>query len=177
MDSARPANQILAATVDQCTLVAVIGAATFKIAPAFKQATQAARLADSRLIVVDMAACTSLDSTFMGTLATLGFAARAPDGTPAVLINVSAHAAGLLKGLGVNRILKYYSADTLPAGVGDLSRLVANLHPVEAVPHAPHEMAAFMFDAHETLTRVEPENLQRFKDVLDFLRKDMERIE
>jgi hypothetical protein len=37
-------------------------------------------------------------------------------------------------------------------------------------------MAALMFDAHETLTRVEPENLQRFKDVLAFLREDMEHL-
>jgi anti-sigma B factor antagonist len=107
----RPAgSQILAATVDQCTMVAVTGAATFRLAPAFKQATQAARLAGSALIVVDMAGCTALDSTFMGTLAALGFAASKPDGTPVVLINLSANSAGLLKGLGVDRILKAYPA-------------------------------------------------------------------
>ena len=32
-----------------------------------------------------------------------------------------------------------------------------------------------MYDAHETLTRVEPDNLQRFKDVLAFLREDLRR--
>jgi anti-anti-sigma regulatory factor len=173
----RPANsQILAATVDQCTMVAVIGAASFRLAPAFKQATQAARLAGSALIVVDMAGCTTLDSTFMGTLASLGFAAGKPDGTPAVLINLTPNAAGLLKGLGVDRILKTYPAGALPPGIGDLARFVDNLRPVEVAPRAPHEMAALMFDAHETLTKVEPENLQRFKDVLAFLREDMERL-
>jgi anti-sigma B factor antagonist len=173
----RPAgSQILAATVDQCTMVAVTGAATFRLAPAFKQATQAARLAGSALIVVDMAGCTALDSTFMGTLAALGFAASKPDGTPVVLINLSANSAGLLKGLGVDRILKAYPAGALPPGVGDLSRFIDNLQPVEPAPRAPHEMAALMFDAHETLTRVEPENLQRFKDVLAFLREDMEHL-
>lgn len=173
----RPAaSQVFAATVDQCTMVAVVGAATFRLAPSFKQATQAARLAGSSLIVVDMAGCTTLDSTFMGTLASLGFAASKPDGTPAVLINLTPHAAELLKGLGVDRILKVYPAGALPPGVGDLSRFVDNLQPVEPTPRAPHEMAALMFDAHETLTRVEPENLQRFKDVLAFLREDVERL-
>ncbi len=33
-------------------------------------------------------------------------------------------------------------------------------------------MAALMYDAHETLTRVDPENIQRFKDVLTFLRQE-----
>jgi anti-sigma B factor antagonist len=157
-------------------MVAVAGAATFKLAPAFKQAVQAARLAGSALIVVDMAGCTTLDSTFMGTLASLGFAAAKPGGTPAVLINLKPHAAGLLKGLGVNRILKIYPEGALPQGISDLAPFVANLQPVEAAPHAPHELAALMFDAHETLTRVEPENLQRFKDVLAFLREDVERL-
>ena len=167
-------GQILAATADNCTMVAVIGSATFRLAPPFKQAGQAARLAGSAMIVVDMAQCLSMDSTFMGTLAALGFAAVKPDGTPAVLINLTPHAAGLLKGLGVDKILKVYPAESLPAGLGDLSRLIDSLQPVVSAPHADHEMAALMFDAHETLTRVDPENLQRFKDVLTFLRKDIE---
>lgn len=178
MQTTPPADsQILAASADNCTLVAVIGMATFKLAPAFRQAVQAAKLAGSSLIVVDMAACTNLDSTFMGTIAALGFAAQKPKGTPAVFINLTSRAAGLLKGLGVDRIVKAYPSGTLPAGSHDLSRLVNNLRPVDAKPQASHEMAALMFDAHETLTRVEPENLQRFKDVLTFLREDLERLQ
>lgn len=56
--------------------------------------------------------------------------------------------------------------------MGDLSRFVDNLHPVETAPQAPRDMAALMYDAHETLTRVDPENIQRFKDVLTFLRQE-----
>ncbi|NLG34345.1 MAG: STAS domain-containing protein [Lentisphaerae bacterium] len=167
-------GQILAATVDNCTMVAVMGAGNFKLAPSFRQAVQAARLAGSAMIVVDMAGCTTLDSTFMGTLAALGFSAGKPDGTPAVLINLTPHAAGLLKGLGVDRLLKGYPMGSLPEGMGDLSALVASLKPVEAAPHEDRDMAALMYDAHETLTRVDPENLQRFKDVLTFLRKDLD---
>lgn len=169
-------NQILAASAENCTLVAVIGAATFKLAPSFKQAAQAARLAGSLLIVVDMAACSSLDSTFMGTLASLGFAANKGGAPALVLINLGAAAAALLKGLGVDRILKAYPAGGLPAGMGDLAPLVANLQPIEPAAASARDMAALMYDAHETLTRVEPENLQRFKDVLTFLREDLHRL-
>ena len=168
-------NQILAATAENCTLVAVSGAATFKLASAFKQATQAARLAGSTLIVVDMAACLSMDSTFMGAIASLGFAARKPESPGFVLINLGLSAAALLKGLGVDRILKVYPAGTLPAGMGDLSRLAQNLRPIEAAAPGTRDLAALMYDAHETLTRVDPENLQRFKDVLAFLREDLKR--
>ncbi|MDY0145199.1 MAG: STAS domain-containing protein [Kiritimatiellia bacterium] len=165
-------NQILAATVDQCTMVAVLGAGNFRLAPSFRQATQAARLAGTALIVVDMAACTALDSTFMGSLAALGLAGKQPDGTPAVLINLSAHLHGLLQGLGVSRILKTYPAGSLPNGLGDLSQFVDNLQPVETLPQAPQDLAVLMYDAHETLTRVEPENVQRFQNVLTFLRQE-----
>ena len=168
-------NQILAATAEQCTLVMVAGAATFRLAPAFKQATQAARLAGSAFIVVDMAACTSMDSTFMGALASFGFAFQKSESPAFVLINMNPNAAALLKGLGVDRILKIYPAGTLPAGLGNLSALAQNLRPVEAAAPGAHDLAALMYDAHETLTRVDPENLQRFKDVLTYLREDLKR--
>ena len=167
-------NQILAATADNCTLVAVGGAATFKLAPAFKQAVQAARLAGSALVVVDLADCRSLDSTFMGAIAGLTFALRKDD-VRLALINLSPHAAGLLRGLGLDRVLKTYAANELPPGLGDLSHLVENLRPVESAPADNRELAALMYDAHETLARVEPDNLQRFKDVLAFLREDLRR--
>ena len=51
-----------------------------------------------------------------------------------------------------------------------------SLRPVEAQATGPRDMAALMYDAHETLTRVDPENLKRFKDVLAFLREDLDRL-
>ena len=167
--------RILAATADNCTLIVVSGAATFKLAPAFKQALQAAKLAGSPLVVVDMADCVSMDSTFMGALATAGLAQRTSDCRLA-LLNPTPHARSLLRGLGVDRLLKSYSAAELPAGLADLSGLKQNLRPVEAAPVSQRDMAALMYDAHETLTRVDPENLQRFKDVLAFLREDLQRF-
>jgi len=168
-------NQILAATAEQCTLVVVRGNATYKLAPSFKQATQAARLAGSHLIVVDMAACTSMDSTFMGSIASLGFTVQKSESTPLILINLRPNAAALLRGLGVDRILQVYPAGGLPEGLGDLSPLAENLQPIQAEPTTERERAALMYDAHETLTKVDPENLQRFKDVLAFLREDIQR--
>jgi anti-sigma B factor antagonist len=178
-DSTAPApkSQILAATIDGCTLVAVLGMATFKLAPAFRQATQAAKLAGSHLIVVDMAACSGMDSTFMGTIASLGFAAKKPDGTPTAFINLVPRTAALLKGLGVDRIVHSYPIGSMPEHVGELSALVDGLRPVTAAPQESREMAAMMYDAHETLSRVDPGNVQRFKDVLAFLREDLRRLD
>lgn len=178
MDSAPTSpnpNQILAATADNCTLVAVIGAATFKLATAFKQAVQAAQLAGSVLVVADMAACRSMDSTFMGSIASLAFSLKKKE-VRLTLINLTPHAMGLLKGLGLQRILKMYAAAELPPGLADLSHLVESLRPVAAEATDNQALTALMYSAHETLTRVDPENLKRFKDVLAFLREDLERF-
>ena len=168
------AGQILAASVDVSTMIAVIGAANFRLAPPFRQAAQAAKLAGSHMIVVEMAQCTNLDSTFMGTLATLGFASQKPGGIPTVLINVQPFAHSLLHGLGITRLIKSYPPDSLPPAFANMDGLVNALKPVESAAHSQRDMAALMYDAHETLTRVDPENIQRFKDVLEFLRKDAE---
>ena len=112
--AASPVPRILAASVEGCTLVAVVGKATFRLAPAFKQATQAARLAGSEMIVVDMAQCLSMDSTFMGGMASLGFAVQKAKDVQLVFINLSPSAQGLLKGLGLLRLLKTYPAGFLP---------------------------------------------------------------
>lgn len=166
-------NRVLAATVEGCTLVAVIGNMSYRLAPAFKQATQAARLAGSELIVVDMAQCRSMDSTFMGGMAALGFAVQKETRMRLVFINVSPSAMALLKGLGLLRLLVTYPAEAMPAGLGEMSALADNLQPVEAEVLAGSHLAAFMYDAHETLTRADPANLQKFKDVLSFLKQDM----
>jgi len=167
--------QVLVATTDECTLVAVSGAATYKLAPSFKQATQAALLAGSNLIVVDMAACSSMDSTFMGSIASLGFAQHKSGCSPLILINLRPNAAALLRGLGVDRILQVYPSGSLPDGIGNLGPLVENLQPVQTDPTTERELTILMYDAHETLTKVDPENLQRFKDVLAFLKEDIQR--
>ena len=168
-----PANRVLAASIEGCTLVAVVGKATFRLAPAFKQATQAARLAGSAAIVVDMSQCLSMDSTFMGGMASLGFAAQKAGDFRLVFINLSPSAMGLLKGLGLLRLLKAYPAGSLPEGMGRLEELVASLQPVSAEELGGTDLAAFMYDAHETLTRADPANLQKFRDVLAFLKQDM----
>ena len=52
-----------------------------------------------------------------------------------------------------------------------------SLQPVEAERNTALDLTALMYDAHETLSRVSPENLKRFQDVLAFLREDLARLQ
>lgn len=171
-----PPNRVLAATLDNAALVAVSGTANFKLAPAFKQALRAATLAGCPVIVVDMAACSHLDSTFMGAIAAAALAARKPGAAAALhFLNLRPNVAKLLAGLGILPLMNVLSPDSLPAGAADLDGLVASLAPVEVAPLSDRAMTAILYDAHETLARVSSENQARFRDVLSFLRGDLER--
>lgn len=164
-------SRVLAATLDGATLVAVAGTGNFKLAPAFKQALRAAELSGSPTVVVDMSGCTHLDSTFMGAIAAAALAARKPGAAMSVhFLDIRPHVAQLLKGLGILQLL-----DILPPGAADLSSLVANLAPVETAPLSDRSMTAILYDAHETLARVSPENQARFHDLLTLLRADLDR--
>ncbi len=179
-DTAAPAVQpaaadvpprILAATAEGAALVAVSGRASFKLVPAFRQALQAARLASPSIILVDMAAVTAVDSSFMGAIASAAQQASKPDAVPLRFLNIPAKILALLHGLGVDRLMRIMPATE----AADLTGLVSALAPVEAAAQDDQAMAATLLDTHETLARLSPENLARFRSVVELLRQDVDR--
>lgn len=170
--SAPAPNRVLAATLDGATLVAVQGTGNFRLAPAFKQALAAAAAAGSATVLVDMADCTHVDSTFMGAIAAAALAARkaGPGGAQLHFLDIRSNVAQLLKGLGILALMR-----VAPGGTPGLAGLAENLAPVDAGPVSDRTMAALLYDAHETLAKMSPENQARFRDVLSFLRGDLER--
>ena len=166
-----PAPKVLAAAAGDAALVRVEGRATFRLAPAFRQAIRAVSdAAAAAPVLVDMSAVSALDSTFMGAMATIGFQAKKPGAARVVFFGLTPPMLALLAGLGVDRVIDEVKG--LPEGL-DLSGLFADLREVDAPRTSATEQAAMMYDAHETLTRVSPENLAKFKDVLAFLKQDM----
>jgi len=166
------APKVLAATAGDASLVRVEGRATFRLAPAFRQALRAVSDAGTGgPVLVDMSAVTALDSTFMGAMATIGFQSKKPGAARVVFFGLTPPMLALLAGLGVDRVIE--EARGLPENCADLSGLFADLREVSAPAASATEQAAMMYDAHETLTRVSPENLAKFKDVLAFLKQDM----
>jgi anti-anti-sigma regulatory factor len=167
-----PAPKVLAAAAGEAALVRVEGRATFRLASAFRQALRAVSDGtDGTPVLVDMSAVTALDSTFMGAMATIGFQSKKPNAARVVFCGLTPPMHALLAGLGVDRVIE--EAKGLSGSAADLSGLFADLKEVSAPTATATEQAAMMYDAHETLTRVRPENLAKFKDVLAFLKQDM----
>ena len=163
-----PAPQVLSAALDDALLVALVGPMSYRAAPAFKAAVLAALRASASLVAVDMSRCSALDSTFMGTIASLAFAFRAAPASRLVFLDVTAESAALLKGLGILSALEAFSADRRPASLPSLEPLAALLRPV------PLENAdsSFILEAHESLALADPENVARFRHVIECLRKE-----
>ena len=120
-----------------------------------------------RTFAFDLGECTVMDSTFMGTLAGMALRLREFGGT-LLVCNVNERNFELLRNLGLNNLFQIEPSSGSPTvgsngesaleTEGDLSR---------------SEHAACMIEAHEALVDAAPENLARFKDVLEYLKQDL----
>ena len=122
-----------------------------------------------REFVVDLADCVMMDSTFMGTMASVALRLKEIGQGHLHIVHCKNRSQELLSGLGLDQIF-------------DIHDNGARAPEYEAIEQAPggrspeakkKDQAETMLDAHEALCEAAPENLFRFKDVLDFLRQDL----
>jgi len=121
-----------------------------------------------REFVVDLADCTAMDSTFMGTMAKVALRLRELGTGYLNVVHCGSHNQELLSGLGLNRIINIDSGGGSPPDCGPVNRM-----PAKSPEDQKKKQTAIMLEAHEALCEAAPENLIRFKDVLDFLRQDL----
>lgn len=119
--------------------------------------------------VVDLDHCPVMDSTFMGTLAGIALRLKALGKGHLHVINAHERNRELLTNLGLDRLFFMGAEGPAPAA-GDAK-------PLEKTGSEPasSEKAREMLEAHEALVEAHPENLTRFKDVLDYLKQDLQK--
>ncbi len=122
-----------------------------------------------REFVIDLADCTMMDSTFMGTMASVALRLKELDRGHLHVVHCRNRSRELLSGLGLDQIFDIHTngstapeCESLDRGSGDQSR-----------ENRKQEQAQTMLEAHEALCEAAPENLFRFKDVLDYLKQDL----
>jgi hypothetical protein len=144
--------------------------------------------------VVDLEACTYLDSTFLGILLGLGLKLREAGNGLLHILNASPRNLELLRNLGLDRLINIDgnsppvtqggssfgggNGRTLGTGLGSRS---VNLNGVkdEHLEEMPcpvptrAEAAPTILEAHENLMEFDPRNVPKFKDVVEFLREDL----
>jgi anti-sigma B factor antagonist len=122
-----------------------------------------------REFVMDLADCAMMDSTFMGTMASVALRLKELGRGHLHVVHCGNRSQELLSGLGLDQIFDIHGngagapeCEALESGSRDQSR-----------QGKKQEQARTMLEAHEALCKAAPENRFRFKDVLDYLKQDL----
>jgi anti-anti-sigma regulatory factor len=122
-----------------------------------------------REFVVDLANCHMMDSTFMGTLATLALRLRELGQGHLQVVHCGNRCHELLSGLRLDQIFDIRANSANPSEYGVLEQPPKIQSPEEG----KRQQIETMLEAYEALCKAAPENIVRFKNALDFLRQDL----
>jgi anti-sigma B factor antagonist len=153
---------------DQEAFIRVHGRATFKIGPSLKQFGVMAVERGCRRFIVEMKNCVGMDSTFMGILAGLATTLKKTEGD-VVLRNLSEKNLFLVKMLGLSHLV------TIDNSEQSVIAMPASGHVLAHSSGDKKQMTETMIAAHETLIEAAPDNIIKFKDVLAYLKEDLNR--
>jgi len=162
-------DQLLAAISGGKAFVRVVGRGSFKVSATLKQFVE--KIVSGKnisRIIIDVAECIGMDSTFMGVLAGLAGRLKKED-KELVLIRLDQKNANLLATLGLDRILSCHTAAN-----GDLPE-EADVNQLNTEANKK-DLAKTALAAHEELSSLNEENRVRFKSVLEYLRADVNNL-
>ncbi len=122
-----------------------------------------------REFVFDLQDCEMMDSTFMGTMAGMALRLKELGQGRLHVIRCGERSHELLSGLGLDQIFDIQAN----GAAAPQCRLLEKDGAATAPETQKREQAGTMLAAHEALCEAAPENLTRFKDVLEYLKHDL----
>jgi anti-sigma B factor antagonist len=166
-------NAILVGVFDGFTWIRCEGKGSFVTSPVMKECAEA-RIADGeRCLVIDLQACTGMDSTFMGQLAS--FAARLSKlGTTGgvQIAGAGERNRNSLEDLGLDCLLEIDPPNAPWRGKADEVR--AHLEPYHMGRQlALQERAKHVLESHKILSAANAENARKFAGVVGVLEKEV----
>lgn len=164
-------NAILVGTFDGFTWIRCEGKGSFLTSPALKEYAESRIAAGERCIVVDLGACTGMDSTFMGTLAGLSARLSAPGGKVQVA-DAGDRNRRSLEDLGLDFLLEI--DPPVAPWRGKVDEIRAALSSLQA-PGLPGQIdrAKHVLEAHKVLSAASGENAKKFAGVVSLLEAEV----
>ena len=151
----------------------VLGRATFTVGPVLKQFGTAAIEDGCTRMVLDVASCEGMDSTFMGVLAGMAVRLARQTGGKMLMLNVPYKLFEILSTLGLDQLMECRRLGAVPEPLVKPPLATRALSPIAAAAADLQTTQHVMLEAHTTLASVSAENQLRFKDVLTYLREDL----
>src|ERR1700676_4377108 len=159
----KPGSEILVSCADRIVWVRVEGNGSSTNSTALRDFAKEMIHRGSREFIVDLCNCPVMDSTFMGTLAGISlWLGELGEGCLSV-VNLNERNAESLWSLGLDQLFNV--------------RVSAIKKDGQALPIPLEEdrtaRAQTMLEAHEALIKTAPENLPKFKDVIQYLETEL----
>ena len=157
---------------DGIVIVRVSGKGTHQQSSSLKHIFEVTRETDPPpRYIIDVDQCTTMDSTFMGTLASIGLFQRRELGSSMIVVNLRDHVRNLLNTLGLQYILDLRSGQPDPS----VEMSDGMFAPAEAPALSHLDQIIMMIEAHERLVDIDSENEIKFDGVLKNLRDSLDR--
>lgn len=164
---------VLVGQVGNLFWMRVEGKGSFLNSVQVKRCFQAMMESGRRHFVVDLERCPIMDSTFLGTLTGAALNLRELGDGEVSVLNANTRNQQLLSSLGLDHILEVDKDGSLHCA--ERRQVCRELGTCEeaAAGCSKTEQAEHVLEAHEALTRANAENATRFKDVIEFLEKEV----
>ena len=159
-------SSILVGCTNKVVWIRVEGKGSFQNSSGLKEFAREMTQRGHREFVVDLKNCPVMDSTFMGTLAGIALRLREIGQGNLHVINLNERNSDLLSNLGLDQL---FSIDLCGVELSDPQERA----PIEAAAADRNAQAKTMLEAHEALVQADPDNITKFKDVLEYLKQDL----
>ncbi len=169
-------KSILCAVLDnqRVAIVRVVGRGTFvNSVPLKRFADHLAGHEKPETFIMDLENCETMDSTFMGVLASISIAQERAKRHRVVVANPNEHVVKLLKTLGLMRLLDVHEPDK-KKDRELISKAENDLKPADSETITHVEQINHTLKAHKTLVPLDEENQARFQSVIHYLEKSLE---
>src|SRR5271170_3615328 len=160
----QPSAKLMVAVFDQTVCIKISGRADFTSSLDLKKLIGELWQRGYNHFVFDLRDCLTMDSTFLGVLSGVGLkfsnGKNVQVGAPLELLNPNPRIAETLENLGVADL---FAIRTCPEPLAERFEPLA-----QAANKTPVELTRNCLEAHRTLMSIQPENIQKFKDVAQF---------
>lgn len=165
-------SSISFASFDGFLLIACGGKGNFRNSPALRKVGDEGIAAGAMLIVVDLSACTGMDSTFMGTLAGIGRRLSLLGGQLQIA-DPGEKCRNQLESLGLDGLLEIEPPVAVWRGKMEECRMQLILVDEDGVALKGVEQARHVLNAHVVLSDISESNAEKFKGVLEVLSEEV----
>lgn len=166
-------NAILVGIFDGFTWIRCEGKGSFVTSPVMKECAETRIAAGDRCLVIDLEACTGMDSTFMGQLASFSARLSKLGATGGVQIaGAGERNRNSLEDLGLDCLLEIDPPAAVWRGHADEVRSKLEPYRLGQMP-GTLERAKHVLESHKILSAANAENARKFAGVVGILEKEV----